>query len=320
MPLITDTPPPAIQQELADLRTVLSRQIPPKRLDENLLIATWNIRAFGNITREWESKEGDSPRRDLHAVRCIAEIIHRFDVVAVQEVKDNIRGLRDALRVLGPEWGLILTDVNRGAVGNGERMAYLFDTRRVQLSGLACELVVPEEQLQSIAPDALKRQFARTPYAVGFRTGDMTFVLVTLHILYGSSAKDRIPELKAIAKWLSDWAKNVRDYEQNLIAMGDFNIEARGDILNQTFISEGLHIPTDLEQVTRSIFDETKYYDHIAWFDGANGIPQLSMQYKQGGNFDFVGQVLKSRNLSKTQLSWMISDHYPLWAEFSVGS
>ncbi len=320
MPLITDTPPPAIQQELADLRTVLSQQIPPKRLDENLLIATWNIRAFGNITREWESKEGDSPRRDLHAVRCIAEIIHRFDVVAVQEVKDNIRGLRDALRVLGPEWGLILTDVNRGAVGNGERMAYLFDTRRVQLSGLACELVVPEEQLQSIAPDALKRQFARTPYAVGFRTGDMTFVLVTLHILYGSSAKDRIPELKAIAKWLSDWAKNVRDYEQNLIAMGDFNIEARGDILNQTFISEGLHIPTDLEQVTRSIFDETKYYDHIAWFDGANGIPQLSMQYKQGGNFDFVGQVLKSRNLSKTQLSWMISDHYPLWAEFSVGS
>lgn len=318
MDTIYDTPPAPVLAELNALRATLAAQIPSKRLEENLLIATWNIRAFGNITRKWQSEDSDSPRRDLHAVRCIAEIIRHFDVIAVQEVKENIRGLRDVMHILGPNWGMVLTDVNRGAVGNGERMAYLFDTRRVQLSGLACELVVPEEQLSNISSEALNRQFARTPYAVGFRSGQVTFVLVTLHILYGSKAKDRIPELKAIAHWLADWAKQVNDYEQNLIAMGDFNIEARGDLLNKTFVAEGLYIPPALEQVTRSIFDETKYYDHIAWFNGVNGLPQLSMKFMRGGNFDFVGNVLKDRGLTRQQLSWMISDHYPLWAEFAL--
>ncbi|MCB0529717.1 MAG: endonuclease/exonuclease/phosphatase family protein [Saprospiraceae bacterium] len=316
--VITERPPVKIQTELDALRVQLNKEIPAKRLEQNLLIATWNIRAFGDVTRKWASDADDSPKRDLHAVSCIAEILSHFDVVALQEVKGNIRALRDVLRLLGNHWGLILTDVNRGAAGNDERMAFLFDTRRVQLSGLACELVVPQEQLDSISQDALQRQFARTPYAVGFRSAGTTFVLVTLHILFGSGIEERIPELKAIARWMSDWAKDISDYEQNLLALGDFNIDARGDALAQTFLSEGLHIPPALESVTRSIFDETKFYDHIAWFDGSNGQPKLSMEFVRGGNFDFVGKVLKARNLSRLQLSFMLSDHYPLWAEFAL--
>ena len=130
---ITDIPPIEILENLDLLRSDLGSKIPP------------NIRAFGNLTRKWDSDENDSPKRDLHSILCIAEIIKRFDVIAVQEVKDNIRALRDTLKILGHNWSLILTDVNKGKVGNGERMAYLFDTRRVQMSGLAGELVVPEE-------------------------------------------------------------------------------------------------------------------------------------------------------------------------------
>ncbi|MCX2682063.1 hypothetical protein OOZ15_19080 [Galbibacter sp. EGI 63066] len=55
----------------------------------------------------------------------MAEIISRFDVIAIQEVKANIRALRDTLKVLGSNWSLILTDVAKGDSGNGERMAYL---------------------------------------------------------------------------------------------------------------------------------------------------------------------------------------------------
>ena len=62
-------------------------------------------------------------------------------------------------------------------------MAFLFDTRRVVPSGLACEIVVPEEQLGAIESGALERQFARTPYAVSFRSGDRTFILITLQVL-----------------------------------------------------------------------------------------------------------------------------------------
>ena len=73
----------------------------------------------------------------------VAEILSRFDVIAIQEVRGNIKALRWIMRFLGSHWSFLMTDVTRGDRGNQERMAFLFDTRRVQLSGLACELVLP---------------------------------------------------------------------------------------------------------------------------------------------------------------------------------
>lgn len=237
---------------LVFLREDLDRTIPAKKVDRNILIATWNIRAFGKYTAKWKSVEGDSPKRDFLSITSIAEIISRFDVIAVQEVKANISALKLTMKILGNNWGLILTDVTKGAAGNGERMAYIFDSRRVQLSGLASEIVVPKEQLKKIEQNALSEQFARTPYAVSFSSGKKSFILITLHILYGKNAASRIPELKAIAKWLSKWGRDDNAYDKNLIALGDFNIEKRGDLLHDTFISEGLFIPADLQSVTRS--------------------------------------------------------------------
>lgn len=317
---ITDIPPTEVQDNLNLLKADLDSKIPSKKLDKNLLIATWNIRAFGNLTRKWDSDDDDSPKRDLHSVLCIAEIISRFDVIAIQEVKDNIRALRDTLKVLGKNWSFILTDVNKGKVGNGERMAYLFDTRRVHLSGLAGELVVPEEWEENIGEHALSKQFVRSPYAVSFQSNKHTFILVTLHILYGNSPQSRIEELRGIAKWLYSWADSINAYHQDFIALGDFNIDERGDLLEETFLSEGLYIPPQLqnEDITRSIFNATKYYDQIAWFNSRGNGPKLSMEFINGGNYDFVPYALANRNSTKQSLSWLISDHYPLWAEFKV--
>ena len=224
------------------------------------------------------------------------------------------------LKVLGPNWGLSLTDVTEGAPGNSERMAFLFDTRRVQLSGLACELVVPQEQLDRIEPGALRRQFARTPYAVSFRSGKETFILVTLHVRYGSGPEDRIDELSAIAQWLADWAQAEQNWGHNLLALGDFNIDRAGDPLFEAFTSTGLTPPAELNDVPRTIFDDPEeghFYDQIAWFTGAGGVPALTLRYTgRAGGFDFVPHVMTT--LTKTDLSWRISDHYPLWAEFAT--
>lgn len=320
MNTILDNPSPATLQNLELLRNDLDLKIPPRRMDKNLLIATWNIRAFGDITRKEIAGNNDSPKRDFHSILCIAEIIKRFDIIAVQEIKSNIKALRDTLKVLGDDWGLILTDVNKGDDGNGERMGYIFDTRRVKLSGLAGELVVPQEWIKVTSDEALTEQFVRSPYAVSFKSQGHTFILVTLHVLYGKTSTDRIKELKGVAKWMSDWAKDIHAYHQNLICLGDFNIDKRGDLLNKTFISSGLYIPDELQNasVTRSIFDQTKYYDQIAWFNNTKGIPELSLKYKTGGHYDFVPTALANRNLTKQTLSFMMSDHYPLWAEFEV--
>ncbi len=320
MPTILETPPIEVQNNLILLSNDLDLKIPSKRLDKNFLIASWNIRAFGNLTRKWDSDDTDSPKRDLHSVLCIAEIIKRFDVIAVQEVKSNIRALRDTLKVLGHHWSLILTDVSKGSSGNGERMAYIFDTRRVNLSGLAGELVVPNEWVNKISTNALDEQFVRTPYAVSFRSNKQTFILVTLHIKYGKKSKERIKELKGIAQWLADWASNINVYHQNLITLGDFNIDARGDLLDDTFLSEGLYVPPQLQnkKITRSIFNKTKFYDQIAWFNNNANIPNLSLEFVDGGNYDFVQTALTNRHISKRSLSYLISDHYPLWAEFKL--
>lgn len=228
MASIFDKPPESVIENLQVLSNDLDSKIPAKRLDKNLLIASWNIRVFGNLTRKWKSGEEDSPKRDLHSILCIVEIIKRFDVIAIQEVRANIRALRDTLKVLGSNWSFILTDVTKGALGNGERMAYLFDTRRVQLSGLACELVIPQEWSAGIGEYALQDQFVRTPYAVSFRSNQQTFILVTLHILYGKKSQNRIQELKNIARWLAAWSKDINAFHQDLITLGDFNIDERG--------------------------------------------------------------------------------------------
>ena len=227
MPRLHDVPPEAVQADIESLQQSLKGVIPSKRLDENLLIATWNIRSFASLTRKWTAGDADSPKRDLRGLLAIGEIIRRFDVIAVQEVKGDLRALRDLMKWLGPDWAFLMTDVNIGAAGNSERMAFVFDRRRVELSGLACELVVPEEWLKEVGSDALRRQFARTPYAVSFRSGKQTFILVTLHVDYGDSASERIPELKGIARWMRDWADRTNAWSQNLIAMGDFNIDRK---------------------------------------------------------------------------------------------
>ena len=56
--------------------TVLSR-----KLNENLIIASWNIKHFSN-------------RHTNRAIQQIADIYERFDLIALQEVKTDLRGLQ----------------------------------------------------------------------------------------------------------------------------------------------------------------------------------------------------------------------------------
>ena len=325
MPEITETPPSAVKKDITALRGYLDRTVPAKQENQNLLMATWNLRAFASLNRVWTAGAKDTPKRDLRGLLAIGEIVRRFDVVALQEVKGDLRALRDLLRWLGDDWAFLMTDVTLGASGNGERMAFLFDTRRLKPSGLACELVVPPEWLAEVGTDALRTQFARTPYAVSFKAGDATFVLVTLHVTFGAQYADRVPELKGLARWMSAWAKQEDDWSHNLIALGDFNIDRHGDPLWQAFTSTGLKSPDTLNKVPRTIFSDPnkpetgKFYDQIAWFHDANGRPRLSMAYRSAGFVDFLPYVYRDQGLTKQAISYRISDHFPLWAEFGLG-
>lgn len=319
----SDPLPPELAEQHEALKAALDEQIPKKQLDRNLLIATWNIREFGGLTEKWQSEETDKYERDFFSIRLIAEIVKRFDVVAVQEVGRRIDAIRSLMRTLGPNWGFILTDAVKGKRGDGERLAFIYDMRRAVPSGLACELVVPDEVLDAGGSDeTLKQQFAKTPYAVAFRSEGTTFILVTLHVRFGQS-KERVPELNAIADWMRDWADDTVDrYNQNLIALGDFNIDRDGDPLYQAFTSRGLQPPTQLKGLDRTLpgsgkKKEKAYYDQIAWFTEGKRA-KLTLGFadspRSAGNFRWDQYVLQHMN--RTDKAIRISDHFPLWCEF----
>jgi len=327
---ILEPPPAATLAEQEGLEAALDDEIPAKVLDRNLLVGTWNVRAFGDLSDSWERNPKDDPKRNLSDALAIAEILSRFDVVAVQEVRANLRALRHVLKLLGPDWGLILTDVNRSSSGNYERLAFLFDSRRVRPSGLAAELVIPQEEMEKrekLDEESLDRQFVRTPYAVSFAGGGQTFILVTLHVIYGSGdASERTGELKEIAEWLADWAKQTKeDFNQNLICLGDVNVDRKDDPNWKALTSTGLRPPDELEGLTRTIYDppgepdKAHHYDQIAWFT-EGGRAELTLGYEgegHAGRFEWTKYVLAEMD-DKDEKAARVSDHYPLWVEFGI--
>ncbi|SIF22424.1 Endonuclease/Exonuclease/phosphatase family [Mycobacteroides abscessus subsp. abscessus] len=307
--------PPDVVTRCAALRSAVADTIAPQT-NTNLIIGTWNLRAFGGLSPTWQAGSGDSPKRDWRAVTFIAEVIRRCDVVALQEIRRDPTALRFLLKTLGPEWRVIVSDVTEGDAGNDERLAFVYNTERVQPSGLVGELVLPE------VSDEPVRQFARSPYAASFQRGDTEFILTTVHVLWGDAPEDRLPELTAFAEWMLAWAKRKSDWNTNLLVLGDFNLDRIGDPLFSAFLSTGLWPPAELNDVRRTIFDNDNprhFYDQIAWFSTPAGIQLLqSLTYtKRAGSFDFVPHCYP--NLTKNELSWRISDHYPLWAEFKIG-
>ncbi len=306
--------PKVVCEDIVRLRRRIDRsKLPPRRTDANLIIGTWNIRQFGQVHRSWEENAG-SPKRNLRALAYIAEIVRRFDVIAIQEIKRDTAGVRVLIdEFLGPNWGLVLSDVSAGSLGNSERLGYLYDRRRVTPSGLAGEVVLPPRDGLSPA-----EQFDRTPYVVGFRAGSERFSLLTAHIRFGKDAADRRPEIERLAQFtaveLRDRARFEAAEEANLIVLGDFNIDARRleDPLFAAFISSGLTVPEALRNVQSNFGGTVKHYDQIAWFMG-----DLTLLTKgAAGVVDFGGAVF--RELTPRQVTDRMSDHMPLWVEFLI--
>ncbi len=307
-----DYPLPVVEDIARLRRRIEDSELPAKVTDYNLLVGTWNIKAFGRVHEAWEENPG-SPKRNLRAMAYITEIVRRFDVIAIQEVKRDTSGIRMLLDdFLGPDWGLIISDVTAGSAGNAERLAFIYDRRRVRPSGLAGEIVLPPTE----SGDPVE-QFARTPYLVGFHAGSERFALLTAHIKYGHVREDRLPELKALAEHaageIRDRARFADAEEGNLVVLGDFNIDKRGDNpLFQAFVSTGLVVPPQLADVKTTYGTEPKFYDHIAWFMG-----DIDLNYAEhAGAIDFAHALYQE--LTLREMSFRVSDHFPLWVEFII--
>ncbi|UCH61188.1 MAG: endonuclease/exonuclease/phosphatase family protein [Anaerolineales bacterium] len=253
---------------LATLRQQLDRDIPDKDAENNLLLATWNIRDFGKTNRRGF---GD---RMTESHFYIAEVISRFDFVAVQEVNE-LEEWESVMNILGDNWDYIATDVTDTKLGgNGERLTFAFDKRKVFFQNIAGEIVLPQDMLVSnvkLEVDGERfytgKQFHRTPFFASFQAGWLKFDICTVHIYYGSASgkklKERIDEIGKIAEYLGERADDALQKRKALILLGDFNIVHPEHKTMQALLEQGFMAPKTLRNPTN--IDKTKFYDQIVF-------------------------------------------------------
>lgn len=296
----------------------------PDRVDGHLLLATWNIREFDSKTYGWRNDE---------ALIYLAEIISRFDLVAVQEVRQSLNALERLVRILGDGWQYIVTDlVQYRTGGNYERIAYIYDTRRVKFRGLAGELSLEPEKL---ADGSYRRfAFARDPYVVGFRSEWFKFCLVTVHILWGKSTIEyppRVHEIEAVADAVKARVSSEYAWSNHHILLGDFNIFQTDHETYRALVERGFRIPVKLQNLPSNIA-KTRHYDQIAFM--TESIDKLiTVEDLECGIFDafsvvyredeadayrpdfesYVGDGDDPIEVFRGWRTHQLSDHFPMW-------
>jgi exonuclease III len=243
---------------LLDLRKQLDEELPRKKILESLILGTWNIRNFD------DNRFGYGPRLE-ESFYYLAEIIARFDVIAVQEICEDLSCLDKLMEILGGGYDFILTDItHRDLGGNDERLGFIYDKSKVTFRGIAGEIVLPPDMLIP-GTKGIPSQFARTPFGCSFESGWFKFMFTTVHIYFGeASVKSagyarRVAEIERVAKYLSLQA-DVRD--DNYILVGDFNITAHGSKDFNALEENGF---TVIKNKKGSNDQQTKFYDQISF-------------------------------------------------------
>jgi endonuclease/exonuclease/phosphatase family metal-dependent hydrolase len=302
--------------ELAALRAHKQTRGIPAKTANSLLVATWNIANLGTQDRE------------ARHYSLIAEILSWFDLIAIQEVKDELGGLEALCKALGGSYRMVFTDT----AGNNERLAYIYDSKKVRTLELVGELALPPKDLKHIKLPGVTETFNgfdRNPFVQSFQAGNFPFVLANVHLYFGSDDRADIErrqlETFALARWAKLQTKSTLAYEDDVILLGDFNLPKMepNDPIYSVLVKHGLkltehstEIGTTLKSASGSL-KEVHHYDQIAFF------PKMDSHYtKSTGVFDFDTVIFKKLWEAETParfnayLRYYISDHRPLWAKF----
>lgn len=328
---------------LLRLKTGLT-QLPAKRVDKNLMIASFNIKEFGHTTQ-----------RLPEAYFYLAEIISHFDLVAIQEIKSTLYDLQRLMRILGSNWEYVINDITNGDNGNAERSGYLYDRNRVKMSGLAGEISLWDE----LTENSPLKQLKRTPFITGFKAGWKSFALINLHLhpsdgsdtTFGTDANYRAEEIRLLLEALKVKKDKKQLWTQNLILVGDFNFyddspvdqatiqalvdagykqldsligvdtnASKTEAYDRFFITQNNYFTVEQQQNNMSsagVFDPFAYIytddDHTTYAD--------FMRAHYTGTK--TPQELEEYMPKYYQHPWrknQVSDHFPIWFELSIDS
>lgn len=332
-------------ERLLALRGQLQSEVRVHASPASLLLATWNIRDF-DVNRYGHGK------RLPESLQYIAEILSSFDLVALQEVNRDLTGLEKVMRLLGGAWDYIVTDTTEGSGGNQERMAFVYDRRKVLFRNMAGEIVLPKGHKivtpgSGVEAQSDELQFARTPFVVAFQGGWFKFNLCTVHIYYGADSGQRLArrttEIREIARFFS---RRQNREKEDYVLLGDFNIVSPEHETMQALESEHFVIPENLKKENSNLKGD-KHYDQIALKVrekrleiGASGVFPFDHSVFRAIDFDAYFEYMPPdkrdrhyRGPKKGQprtesekreyyvdewRTWQMSDHLPMWVELKV--
>jgi len=265
-----------------------SPAIPPPRGNETIRVATFNIQVFG------EAKLADE-----ESLRAIVGILQNFDLIAIQEVRavsqDVLPRLVEQLNAGGKYQYDYALGPRLGRTSSKEQYAFVFDLASIQID---------RDRLYTVDdPDGLLH---RPPLVGWFRARGpspeqaFTFSLATIH-----TDPDEVElELNVLDDLYYAVQADQQRREDDVILLGDFNARESG--LKQLGQIPGLVKVVTGTTPTNTL--RTAQYDNIVFQGAATG------EFTgRGGVYDFM----RDFNLTQQQAE-RVSDHLPVWAEFSV--
>ena len=104
----------------------------PSNRKDYVVIGTFNIR-----------KLGECSQRDKQSWNFLVKTIRRFDLLAVQEIMDDLSGFEYIKSELGNDYGMVVSDITGatpGKKGNAERLGFLFNWKKVERTALASDI------------------------------------------------------------------------------------------------------------------------------------------------------------------------------------
>lgn len=258
---------------------------PVKRNGDSIKIASFNVQVLGRTKIE-----------KPYVMDMLARIVRRYDIVAIQEIRSEDQSIVpqfvELINATGRHYDYVVGP-RLGRSSSKEQYAFIFDKASVE---------VDRNQLYTLSdPDDL---FHREPLVAWFRVRGpaedeaFTFSLVNLHV-DPDEVQDEVSLLADVMQVIRD---DGRD-EDDVILLGDFNAGDRelNSLLGFSRLHWAIsHIPTN----TRA----TAQYDNLIFQQEAT-----TEYLGRSGIFDFFTEY----NMTM-QEALEVSDHLPVWAEFSI--
>jgi endonuclease/exonuclease/phosphatase family metal-dependent hydrolase len=274
----------------------VSHYCPAAASADSIRVASWNVLSLNATT----------------SVGNRAHVIAQYDIVALQEVESRA-GLKRLRLAVEKETGVPWRTVVSRKVGKGnaaEYYAFLYRADRVQ----------EVKGARGVYPQSNARNFSRPPFYATFRAGQFDFMLVTIHVTFATPESKRTKEVQRLKNvWL--YVQSLDSDENDLLLMGDFNrnrpthaafAPLRDELKLAHLIAGDNTTFTTYGTSTDSV--GAAWYDNIWTDSGYSG-----REYTGHSGIDYTYKRFYTRDPHPhLKVRTTISDHCPVWAEFST--